>query len=200
MEMMRKSRASWIVVASLLALPAGALARPLTVDPSHTSVSFQIRHLFTNVSGRFDKFEGSIEFDPEKPEATKIDGSIDAASIDTDNEKRDKHLRAADFFDVEKHPKITFKSTKVSAVDSENKTAKVAGMLNMHGVEKPVVLDAAFLGMGKDPWGNERFGFRGTTKINRKDFDLTWNETLDGGGLLIGEEVTIEINAEAMAK
>lgn len=197
---MRKSRAPWIVVASLLALPVGALGRPLTVDPSHTSVTFQVRHLFTNITGRFDKFDGKIEFDPDQPEATKIDGSIDAASIDTDNEKRDKHLRAADFFDVEKHPKITFKSTKVSAIDTEKKTAKVSGVLGMHGVEKPIVLDASFLGMGKDPWGNERYGFRATTTINRKEFGLDWNETLETGGVLVGEEVTIEINAEAMAK
>jgi polyisoprenoid-binding protein YceI len=181
----------------IFACPLVARAATLEVDPAHTGVGFKVRHLFTNVNGRFDRFEGTIAFDPDAPEKTTIEGTIDAASIDTDNEKRDAHLRAADFFDVEKHPKITFESTKVTDVDRAKKTARVHGVLGIRGVEKPVVLEASFLGQGKDPWGNERYGFHAETTIDRKDFGLTWNETLETGGLLVGEDVTIVIDAEA---
>lgn len=186
-----------LLAVAILALPLVGEAATLEVDSSHTSVGFKVRHLFTNVAGRFDRFEGTIRFDPEAPEKTEIEGSIDAASIDTDNEKRDKHLRAADFFDVEQHPKITFRSTKVTDVDRAKKTARVHGVLGIRGVEKPVVLEASFLGMGKDPWGKERYGFHAETTIDRKEFGLSWNETLETGGLLVGEDVTIEIDAEA---
>jgi polyisoprenoid-binding protein YceI len=181
----------------IFACPLVAQAATLEVDPAHTGVGFKVRHLFTNVNGRFDRFEGTIAFDPDAPEKTTIEGTIDAASIDTDNEKRDAHLRAADFFDVEKHPKITFESTKVTDVDRAKKTARLHGVLGIRGVEKPVVLEASFLGQGKDPWGNERYGFHAETTIDRKDFGLTWNETLETGGLLVGEDVTIVIDAEA---
>lgn len=194
---MRQVTIRGLVAVLVVALPLVASAATLEVDPSHTSVGFKVRHLFTNVSGRFDRFEGTIAFDPDDPEKTTIEGSIEAASIDTDNEKRDKHLRAADFFDVEKHPKITFKSTKVTDVDRAKKTARVHGVLGIRGVEKPVVLEASFLGQGKDPWGNDRYGFHAETTIDRKDFGLTWNETLETGGVLVGEDVTIAIDAEA---
>jgi polyisoprenoid-binding protein YceI len=194
---MRKVMIRGLVAALVVAGPLVAAAATLEVDPAHTGVAFKVRHLFTNVNGRFDRFEGTIAFDPEAPETTTIEGTIDAASIDTDNDKRDAHLRAADFFDVEKHPKITFKSTKVTDVDRAKKTARVHGMLGIRGVERPVVLEASFLGQGKDPWGNERYGFHAETTIDRKDFGLTWNETLEAGGLLVGEDVRIEIDAEA---
>lgn len=182
----------------VLLLPLAASARPLKVDPAHTGVGFQIRHLFSNVSGRFDKFEGTIELDPAAPEKTSIVGTIDAASIDTDNEKRDNHLRTEDFFHVEKYPKITFKSTKVSDVDPQAKTAKITGDLTMHGVTKAVVLGGAFLGSGKGPQGDERYGFHGETTINRKDFGIAWNKALDAGGFVLGEEVKISIDVEAI--
>ncbi len=178
--------------------PAVAGATSYKVDPAHTTVGFKIRHLFTNVTGRFDTFEGKIDFDLAKPEATAVEGTIQATSINTSNEKRDAHLRGADFFAVEKFPTITFKSTAVSDVDAQKKTAKLHGVLNLHGVEKTIVLDVAFLGAAKDPWGNNRAGFLATTTINRKDFGVNWNETLDSGGLLIGEDVAVEINVEGL--
>jgi polyisoprenoid-binding protein YceI len=179
-------------------LASSAEATKYKVDGSHTSVSFKVRHLFTDVVGRFDTFEGKIEFDAANPTATTVTGTIQTASINTANEKRDKHLRNKDFFDVENHPTITFQSTEISDVDAMKKTGKIHGLLNMHGIEKPIILDVAFLGSAKDPWGNVRAGFTATTTINRKDFGVNWNETLDSGGLLIGEEVEIEINVEGM--
>lgn len=194
---LRLSKLPWAMGLALMVAAVPARATSYKVDPAHTSVSFKIRHLFTEVDGRFTDFSGSIEFDPSDPAKTRVAGEIKAASIDTNNEKRDKHLRAPDFFDVGKHPTITFTSTKVSDVDAAKKKGKLHGKLTMHGVEKPIVLDVVYLGSGKDPWGNAKAGFKATTTIDRKDFGLTWNETLETGGLLVGDEVSIEINVEA---
>lgn len=185
-----------LLVALSIGVPAAALAETFVVDDDHTSVTFRVRHLFTKVSGRFDKFDGKVTFDPAKPAEAKVEGTIDASSINTNVENRDKHLRSADFFNVEKHPTITFASTKVTDLDAKAMTGKLHGNLTIRGVEKPVVLDVQFLGRGKDPWGNEKAGFSATTKINRKDFGLNWNETVETGGLLVGDEVEIEIAAE----
>jgi polyisoprenoid-binding protein YceI len=168
------------------------------VDPAHTSVQFRVRHLFTSVTGRFQMFEGKVVYDDQDPTKTEVQGSIDAASINTNVDKRDNHLRSADFFDVEKYPKITFQSTGVSDVDSSGKKGKMTGTLTLHGVSRPVVLDVSFLGKGKDPGGKERAGFHGTTTINRKDFGLTWNKALESGGVLVGDEVTIDIDVEGV--
>jgi polyisoprenoid-binding protein YceI len=155
-----------------------------------------VRHLFTNVEGRFRTFDGQIVFDPAAPEKTMVKGSIDVTSIDTNVTKRDEHLRSPDFFDVAKFPKIEFTSTGVSDVDKTKNTAKLAGNLTIHGVTKPVVLDAQFLGAATDPWGNKKAGFSASTVIDRKAFGLGWNKTLEAGGVLVGDEVTIRINAE----
>ncbi len=186
-----------LALSALVAAPSSAAAATYKVDKAHTGVTFKVRHLFTKMAGRFDEFEGTVNFDPGNFAAATVEGTIQATSINTNNEKRDKHLRAEDFFDVAKYPTITFKSTKVTDVDMDKKTAKLHGNLTMHGVEKPIVLDVAYLGTGKDPWGNTRGGFTATTSVNRRDFGINWNETLDSGGLLIGEEVEIEINVEA---
>jgi polyisoprenoid-binding protein YceI len=148
------------------------------------------------VHGRFDRFDGTIEFDPKDPKATVVRGTIESASIDTNHEKRDKHLRSADFFDVEKYPTLTFESTGVTHVNGKN--GKLAGSLTIHGVTKPVVLDVTFLGRGKDPWGNVRAGFTATLNIDRKDFGLNWNKVLETGGVLVGDEVAIRIDAEGI--
>jgi polyisoprenoid-binding protein YceI len=187
----------WMALAAL-GIGAPAFGDTYAVDPAHTSVQFRVRHLFTNVTGRFQMFEGKVVYDDQNPAKTEVQGSIDAASINTNVEKRDKHLRSADFFDVEKYPKITFQSTGVSDVDSSGKKGKMAGTLTMHGVSRPVVLDVSFLGKGKDPGGKERAGFRGTTSINRKDFGLAWNMALEGGGFVVGDEVTIDLDIEAL--
>jgi len=189
-----------LALALALAAPGGAGAVTYAVDPGHTSVNFRVKHLFTYVDGRFSAFDGMIEFDPDAPEKTMVSGTVDVGSIDTNVEKRDSHLRGGDFFDVEKHPKLKFESTKVTDVDMKAGTAKVHGNLTIKDVTKPVVLDAKFLGAGTDPWGNKKAGFSGTTTINRKDFGLGWNQALETGGVLVGEEVEIRIDVEAGVK
>ena len=179
-----------------LGAPGSTAAKSYKVDVQHTSVSFRVKHLFTSVEGRFNEFEGTIIFDAAAPDATKITGLIATASIDTNVEKRDNHLRGADFFAVEHFPQITFESTKVTDADVEAGTAKVHGNLTIKDVTKPVVIDAKFLGEVADPWGNKKAGFSGTTMINRKEFGLNWNQALETGGLLVGEEVEIRIEAE----
>ena len=173
-----------------------AQAATYKVDPDHSTVSFKIRHLFSNVQGTFNKFEGTIDYEPGKPDTWKTSGTIDAASINTNVEQRDKHLRSTDFFEVEKYPTLVFKSGAVKEATAT--TAKLEGVLTMHGVEKPVVLNVEIHGVGKDPWGNGRAGFTATTKINRKEFGLNWNEALETGHLLVGEEVLITIEAEGI--
>jgi len=189
----------WLVSGLLTVMVAwtpAVEAAQYKVDPAHTSVTFQVRHLFTKVTGRFDRFDGTIDFDPAHPEQAKVAGSIDAASISTNNEKRDQDLRSDRFFDVERFPKITFTSTAVTQVDAAKQVGRMEGRLTIHGVERPVVLEVAYLGAGKDPWGNQRAGFSGRTTIDRKDFGLSWNEALETGGVLVGDEVTIDLEIE----
>jgi len=189
----------WLIACCALAAAPGIAGATLyKVDSDHTNVGFRVRHLFTAVQGRFDRFEGTIEFDPAKPDGVKVSGWIDANSINTNVPERDKHLRSDDFFDVEKYPKITFVSTKAAKIDPSKKSGKLEGNLTIHGVEKPVVLEVTYLGAAKDPWGNQRAGFSARTTINRKDFGLSWNETLESGGLLVGDEIQVEIDAEGM--
>jgi polyisoprenoid-binding protein YceI len=185
------------VLAIVVGLGTAASATTYVVDPHHTSVGFRVRHLFTWVDGRFSRFDGTIEFDPDAPEKTAVNGTIEVASIDTNVEKRDAHLRSGDFFDVEQHPKITFRSTGVTDVDAKAGTAKLHGDVTIHGVTKPVVLDVKFLGAATDPWGNRKAGFSGTTTVDRKDFGLSWNQALETGGVLVGDEVEVRIDVEA---
>jgi len=191
-------RYKFILLSLLGILVFGNTAQAATykVDPDHTAVSFKIRHLFSNVQGTFNKFEGTIDYEPGKPDSWKTSGTIDTASINTNVEQRDKHLRSADFFDVAKYPAIIFKSGAVKEATATS--AKIEGVLTMHGVEKPVVLNVEIHGVGKDPWGNVRAGFTATTKINRKEFGLNWNEALETGQLLVGEEVMITLEAEGI--
>jgi polyisoprenoid-binding protein YceI len=190
-----------VLVAGILAFlvavaPGMALAAPWTIDTSHTSVNFKIRHLFTKVNGSFQKVEGTFTFDPQHPEAGSVEAVIDAASITTRNEKRDNHLRSPDFFDVAKFPQITFKSTKVEKDDAG---MRLIGDLTMHGVTKPVTLNLEFLGAGPHMLpGSQVSGFSATGTLNRKDFGLEWNKALETGGTLLGDEVEIEIGVEAV--
>ena len=194
---MRRSSLSAAVVVFLVALAGSAGATEYKIDPEHTTVAFRVRHLFTSVEGRFDKFEGKISFDPKDPSKAVVEGVIDATTVNTNVAERDKHLRSADFFDVENHPKITFKTTKIVDVGADKTSGKMAGKLGVRGVEKEVLLDVAFLGQGKDPYGNLKAGFSATTRINRKDFGLKWNDTLETGGVLVGDDVEIRIDAAA---
>ncbi len=193
---MKKTKRSFLILAVALFLSQPVWAAAYKVDTDHTSVSFKIRHILSYVQGNFNQFEGSFDYEPGKPETWKAEGTIQAASIDTNVEKRDAHLRTADFFDVEKFPVITFKTTGVKEA-SEN-TAKVDAVITIHGVERPIALDVEIYGVAKDPWGNTRASFTATTTINRKDFGLTWNKTLEAGQVLVGEEVKITLEVEGV--
>ena len=185
------------VVAIVLGFAAAADAANWKVDASHTTVGFSVNHLFTSVQGRFDRFDGTIVFDTAMPESAVVRGTVEAASINTNHEKRDKHLRSDDFFDVEKYPTLSFESTGGVTEMKENR-GKLAGNLTIHGVTRPVVFDVTFRGQGNDPWGNVRAGFSANLTIDRKDYGLHWNEVLETGGLLVGEEVEIRIDAEGI--
>ncbi|MBI5506330.1 MAG: polyisoprenoid-binding protein [Deltaproteobacteria bacterium] len=186
------------VAASLASLlVAGpASATTYSVDLAHTSVIFKVRHLVSKATGRFAKFQGTIDIDPDKRDAVKVTGSIDVASIDTEEPKRDAHLRGADFFDVARFPQITFSAGSLSEINADKTKARLHGDITIHGVTKPIVLDVEWLGTVTDPWGNKKAGFDATTTLSRKDFGLTWNKTLETGGLLVGDEIEIELHVE----
>lgn len=184
-----------VLALAVLALGASASADTWVIDKSHSEASFQVRHLTAKVRGRFTDFAGTITADPAKPESAQVEFKIQAASIDTDNESRDKHLRSADFFDAEKFPEITFKSTRV--VPKGDKKFDVTGPLTMHGVTREVTLPVEFHGSVKDPWGNEKAGFETKVTLNRKDFGIVWNKALDAGGMLLSDDVEVEVNIEA---
>ena len=194
---MRRSVTVLFTIALVFEFAAAAHAANWKVDQSHTTVGFSVSHIFTNVKGRFDRFDGTIVFDPEKPESAVVRATVEAASINTNNTKRDKHLRSDDFFDVEKHPTLSFESTG-GVTEMKGNHGKLAGNLTIHGVTKPVVFDVTFRGQGNDPWGNVRAGFSANLNINRKDYGLNWNEVLETGGLLVGEEVEIRIDVEGI--
>ena len=184
-------------VAAALAIPVAGTAATWDLDPAHTSVQFSVRHMMvSNVRGEFGKVSGTVQADEADPTRSKIEASIDAASIDTRTEKRDNHLRSADFLDVAKYPTITFVSTKIEPAGAGH--FKVTGDLTLHGITRPVVLDVQGpTAEIKDPRGNTRAGAEATTRINRKDFGLVWNQALDAGGVAVGDEVAITIDVEA---
>jgi polyisoprenoid-binding protein YceI len=184
--------------AFVLAASPVLAADTYVIDKSHSEAVFQIRHLVSRVSGRFNDFTGSIKADAAKPEDSSVEFSIKAATINTDNENRDKDLRSPNFFDVEKFPELTFKSTSIKATGKDK--YDVTGTLTIHGVSKQVTLPVSFLGFVKDPWGGERAGFETSTTINRKDFGITWNKVLDAGGTVLGDEVKVSVNLETIKK
>ncbi len=167
------------------------------IDANHSSITFTIRHMMSKVRGQMKVKEGWIEVENDDLRTAKVDVVLDAATIDTGVEMRDNHLRSADgHFDVANYPTITFKSERVEGKDKAD--FKVIGDLTIHGVAKEVTLNASFNGEGKDPWGNRRASVSADTKLNRKDFNLTWNQTLEAGGFLLGDDVKIEIDLEAV--
>jgi polyisoprenoid-binding protein YceI len=189
---------TWAALAAvaLLAAPALAGTETYTIDSSHSQVAFKVRHLMSKVPGRFNSYSGTITLDRENIKETSISVEIDTSSIDTANEKRDGHLKTADFFDSENHPKMLFQSTSV--VPKGKDKAEVHGNLTLLGVTKPVVLEAEILGFGPDAWGGFRSGFEARATVNRKDFGMVWNKILDTGGAILGDEVEIIISLEAI--
>ena len=185
-----------LALAALFVSPTVANAGKYVIDASHSSVTFKVRHMMVaNVRGEFAALEGSAKVDRENPKNLQFEATIDVASINTRDAKRDGHLRSADFFAVEKYPKMTFKSKRSKKV-GKNKY-KVWGDLTMRGVTKEVALDVeSDMREVTDPWGNTKMGATATTTINRQDFGVSWNKTLDKGGLLVGDDVQITIDVE----
>lgn len=167
-----------------------------SLDPAHTSVEFIVRHLMiTKVRGRFTAFKGAVELAPGTDLPTAITATIDAGSVDTREEQRDAHLRSPDFFDAEKYPQLTFESCRIDGTPDD---FTIDGKLTIRGVTRDVTLSGTFEGRATDPWGGARVGYSAYGRINRKDFGLNWNATLETGGLLVGDEVRIELNVEAV--
>jgi polyisoprenoid-binding protein YceI len=169
------------------------------IDATHSHVMFAIRHMMVStVKGKFNVLSGTLNLDEANPAHSWVEAEVDAASIDTGEQNRDNHLRAPDFLDVEKYPKITFKSTKVEP--SGDNIYKVTGDLTLHGVTKPVVFNVEYSGQIKDPYGLQRAGLSAKTKISRKEWGLTWHALLETGGAVVGDEVKIELDLEAITK
>lgn len=170
------------------------------LDPVHTLVEFSAKHMMiTTVKGRFADVRGAITLDEERPNASSVAVEIAAASLDTRTEQRDQHLRSGDFLDAEKQPVITFRSRRIEGLDlTEGSDFRIVGDLTIRGVTNEVVLDARYEGQGRDPWGNERVSFSATTKIDRREYGLTWNAALETGGVLVSNEIKIQIEAQAI--
>jgi polyisoprenoid-binding protein YceI len=180
-----------VSLASILAASA-LFAGTYNIDKSHSNVGFKVKHLMiSNVTGKFDKFSGSFVYDEKTGKILSIDGTVDVTSINTDNTKRDGHLKSADFFDAKNYPNITF---KVNKIDGEKAYAK----FTMRGVTKDVAFDVEKTGEITDPWGNKRVGLEISGKVNRKDYGLNWNKTLEAGGVVVGEKVKINVELEGV--
>ena len=174
-----------------------ALAATYKIDTTHAQIEFKVKHLgISSVKGVFTEFEGTFDYDPNNVAASKTSAQIKAASIDTSNKKRDDHLRSEYFLNAEAKPEISFVSKEIKNIDGSNFT--IVGDLTIRGVTKPVELETEFGGEAKDPWGNERAAFHAKTTINRKDFGIVWNKVLETGGLVVGEDVKVEIDIEGI--
>lgn len=174
-----------------------ALPTPGTfqIDPAHAHVGFSVRHMMAKVRGSFSSFSGSVTV-AENPLESSVEVSVDVASVDTRDEQRDAHLRSPEFFDVDEHPTMTYRSTGLTPKGEGR--YRVDGDLTIKGVTRPLALDLTFEGTGIDPWGNQRLGFSATAEVDREQFGLTWNQPLETGGLLVGKKVAIEIEAEGV--
>jgi polyisoprenoid-binding protein YceI len=181
----------------LLALGTLSLfAADYRIDPSHSQVGFSVKHMMVSkVPGKFDSYEGELAFDSKTMQFTKLKGIIDANSVNTENERRDKHLRSADFFDAANHPKVIFEMTSYKG-DADG--GKMEGKLTIRGITKPVTLDVELGGLVKDPWGNNRIGFSLSGKINRQEFGLKWNKLLETGGFVVGDSVKLLVDIEGI--
>ncbi|NTW87932.1 MAG: YceI family protein [Desulfobulbaceae bacterium] len=193
---MNKNITRAMLTAAIMLLPSLATATPWNIDADHSNVGFSVSHLMvSHVKGNFNKYSGVVDIDDKDITKSKVDVTIDASSINTNVQKRDEHLKSADFFDVAKYPTLTFVSKKWTKASGG--VVKVFGDLTIHGVTKTVVLSVnPFSKEIKDPWGNTRRGTSASTIINRKDFGLVWNQALEAGGVAVGEEVNISLDVE----
>jgi polyisoprenoid-binding protein YceI len=187
-------------LAAALTLPAGAATTTWQIDPAHTAAGFSVKHLMiSTVRGQFKGVNGTINWDDQDVSKSTVEVTIDAKTVDTTEPARDKDLRSEKFFDTDKYPTITFKSTKVEQISAGK--LKVTGDLTIHGVTKQVVLDVEGpSAQVKDPWGNTRIAINATTKVNRQDYGVKWNASIDGGGVVVGDDVNITIDLEMIKK
>lgn len=185
-----------IPVIGLLFLVPTVFAATYQIDPVHTQVHFTVPHLVVfKVRGNFDDFIGTIETNPTTKTLKSVTATIKVASINTRNQKRDKHLRSTDFFAVDQYQEMTFNSKKVTGAGAD---ITVVGDLTIKGITREVTLKGAFLGAAVDPWGNQRAGFEATGKVNRKDFGLQWNKVMETGGMVVGDDIEIGLEVEAV--
>jgi len=176
--------------------PSAAVTTTWKIDPAHSYIEFAVKHLmFTTVRGRFSDVEGTITVVENDPSRSSVNATIKAASIDTRTGQRDDHLRSEDFLHAERFPDLTFRSTRISG-DSDS--FEVTGELTIRGVTREITLDATKEGAGKDPWGGERVGFSATAKLDRRDYGLTWNQAIESGGVVVGNEVKISVEVQAV--
>jgi len=184
------------MTATVQTAPATGSKTAWKLDPSHTIAEFSAKHLMiTTVKGRITDIEGTIYSDEKDLKNSSVEATLKAVSLDTRTDQRDQHLRSADFLDVEKFPEIRFRSTRIQG-DRQN--FKLTGDLTIRDVTKPITLDVAFEGQTKDPWGGERVGFSATGKIDRREFGLTWNQALEAGGVVVGNDIKISLEVEAV--
>jgi len=191
---------SAVLLASVLTFPAAAATTTWQIDPAHTAAGFAVKHLMiSTVRGQFKGVSGTVVWDDQDVSKSTIDVAIDATTVDTSEPMRDKDLKSEKFFDVAKYPTITFKSKKIENVSAGK--LKVTGDLTIHGVTKEVVLDVEGpSNTVKDPWGNTRVAASATTKVNRQDYGVKWNASIDGGGVVVGDDVNITIDLEMTKK
>jgi len=184
------------MTATIETTPGATTKTTWKLDPSHTLVEFSAKHLMiTTVKGRITDVEGTIVMDEKNPRNSSVEATLKAVSIDTRTEQRDQHLRSADFLNAELFPEIKFRSTKV---EGDKDSFKLTGDLTIRDVTRPITLDIQFEGQQRDPWGGERIGFSGSGKIDRRDFGLTWNQALETGGVVVGNDVKINLEVEAV--
>jgi polyisoprenoid-binding protein YceI len=180
--------------------PAQNAISTWNIDAAHSTIEFAAKHMMiTTVKGRLADAKGTITIDEANPDRSAAAVEFDAVSLDTRSEQRDQHLRSADFLDVENHPKISFTSRRVEGARSEEgKSFKVIGDLTIRGITKEVTLDAVYEGAGKDPWGGSRVSFSAATKIDRREFGLVWNAALETGGVLVSNDIKVQIEVQAV--
>ena len=199
MNTIRRTLVAFLAITATVMMALPAAGADWNVDTSHSSVTFEVKHLaISKVKGAFGEFSGTVTGEADKPETLAVEVEIQVASVNTGNEKRDDHLRNPDFFDVDKFPTMTFKSTGVKMNGDEG---VLTGDLTLHGVTKSIQLELEYAGMITDPWGNTRMGFSAEGEIDRTEFGLTWSKAMETGGLVVANEVEIELEIElVMAK
>jgi polyisoprenoid-binding protein YceI len=184
------------MTATVEATPAAGTRTAWKLDPTHSSVEFSAKHLMiTTVKGRITDIDGTIYTDEKNPANSSVEVTLKPASLDTRTEQRDQHLRSADFLDVEKFPEIKFRSTRI---EGDRESFQLTGDLTIRDVTRPITLDVEFEGTTRDPWGGERVGFSGKGKIDRRDFGLTWNQALETGGVVVGNDIKISLEVQAV--